>query len=554
MKGLAVSPTLTLPIDAVTQTFVIFGKRGAGKTNTAVVLAEEMLRVGAPIVVLDPIDAWWGLKTSFDGASAGLPIYVFGGNHADQPLAPTSGELVAQTVIEHRVPMILSMRGWSGMERAKFVTAFAKYLLQHNNRVPVHVFIEEADAFIPQRPYKGEEEMLGAMDRLVRWGRQDGIGATVITQRSAKANKDVTTQAETLIAHRTTGPQDRDAIDAWIKFHADDVQRQQVLSTLPVLADGTAWVWSPQWLGILEQVKFRRRETYDSASTPKFGEKKAQPKAFAAVDLAALGEKITATAEQMKANDPATLKAQIADLRRQLAQRPVETRVEKVVERVEVPVIEQPAIEAIHSLRDVLERALIALKRLDAAGSDRLIHPPRPKGLPPPATPPKPVSPTRLPEPEVAAGDLLLGKTARALLNVLAQFPTRSQQQLAILSGYSPTSGGFTGAITLLRKRGMIVGDRSDLSITEFGRETAGPVEPLPEDLLTYWVNKLSKTDGTLLRELVERGARSQAELAEATGYSPTSGGYTGAITKLRKLELIKGDRRSLAAVEGLFS
>ncbi len=32
----------TLPLDAVTQTFGILAVRGAGKTNTAVVMAEEM--------------------------------------------------------------------------------------------------------------------------------------------------------------------------------------------------------------------------------------------------------------------------------------------------------------------------------------------------------------------------------------------------------------------------------------------------------------------------------------------------------------------------------
>lgn len=39
----------TLPIDAVTETFAILGKRGKGKTSTAVVLAEELIRAGQPV-------------------------------------------------------------------------------------------------------------------------------------------------------------------------------------------------------------------------------------------------------------------------------------------------------------------------------------------------------------------------------------------------------------------------------------------------------------------------------------------------------------------------
>jgi hypothetical protein len=107
MAKLRLGPDLAVPDDAVTQTFLILGKRGSGKTNTAVVLAEEMHRAGAPFVVLDPIGAWWGLKSSFDGAGVGLPVYVFGGQHGDLPLQPTAGELMAQVFVRHRQPMVL---------------------------------------------------------------------------------------------------------------------------------------------------------------------------------------------------------------------------------------------------------------------------------------------------------------------------------------------------------------------------------------------------------------------------------------------------------------
>jgi hypothetical protein len=269
-------------------------------------------------------------------------VYIFGGTHGDLPLQPTAGQLMAQVAIAHRIPMVLDMSGWAGAERARFVTAFATWLLGHNDRTPVHVFLEEADAFIPQRPYKGEEAMLGAMDRLIRWGRQEGIGATAITQRSAKINKDVTTQAEVLIAHRTIGPQDVAAIRAWIQYHASGDEQQTVLASLPTLPDGTAWVWSPDWLDLLRQVPFRRRETFDSASTPKLGEKRVQPKALAPVDVDALRDQLAATVEQAKANDPAELRRRIAALERELAAKPgaaPERIVETVEVRVEVPVL-----------------------------------------------------------------------------------------------------------------------------------------------------------------------------------------------------------------------
>ena len=70
---LRLSTSLMLPLDAVTQTFGLLGKRGAGKTNTAVVMADEMIRAGLPIVIVDPVGVWWGLRSSADGERKGCP-------------------------------------------------------------------------------------------------------------------------------------------------------------------------------------------------------------------------------------------------------------------------------------------------------------------------------------------------------------------------------------------------------------------------------------------------------------------------------------------------
>jgi hypothetical protein len=54
---LEIAPNLVLPIDAVTQTIAIMSKRGTGKTHTASVMAEEMLKHGQTVVVYDPTSA-----------------------------------------------------------------------------------------------------------------------------------------------------------------------------------------------------------------------------------------------------------------------------------------------------------------------------------------------------------------------------------------------------------------------------------------------------------------------------------------------------------------
>lgn len=569
------SSNLTLPLDAVTQTFVIFGKRGSGKTNSAVVLAEEMFPI-APFVVLDPIGAWWGLKSSFDGAGPGLGVYVFGGPHGDLPLDPSAGNLMADLFIEHRIAIVLDMTGWSGAERTRFVTAFALRLLAKNGRVPVHVFLEESDAFAPQRPYKGEEAMLGAVDRLVRWGRQEGIGATLITQRSARVNKDVTTQAETLIAHRTTGPQDRDAIDAWIRFHAGGEERQEVLATLPTLPSGTAWVWSPEWLDILQRVPVRRRQTYDSASTPKVGEKRPEPRRLAEVDVERLRSRLATTIEKVKVDDPRELRRRIVELERQLVQESQRVaRTEIQVQERQVPVEVKVLPPDMPRWVEVLREQGRALQQLgtDIAGAmaDGQAVAVVAKELR--GATKRPEEPRRR-----AAADedtLAAGRPGRAAHAGAVALPSRAQQkvldvlawlesvrlspanrtQVAFLSGYTPNSGGFNNYLGALRSAGLIdypaVGK---VTLTDAGRSIAAAPDtpPTTEDLHAALFGKLGGSRARVLRALIDAypGHLSREEVAERSGFQPNSGGFNNYLGSLRSLRLIEYPGRGRVVAE----
>src|SRR6185312_12272411 len=110
---LQIASDLALPLDAVTQTFVIVGVRGSGKSTTSVLMAEAMLSAHQQIVVLDPTDTWWGLRAGRDGKGAGFPITVLGGRHEDVPLEPAAGEVIADLVVDDRVSCVLSLKQFS---------------------------------------------------------------------------------------------------------------------------------------------------------------------------------------------------------------------------------------------------------------------------------------------------------------------------------------------------------------------------------------------------------------------------------------------------------
>lgn len=90
---LSIASNLTLPVEAVTQTFALLAKRGVGKTYTALVMVEEMLKAGLHVVVADPVGVAWGLRASADGKGPGLPIVVLGGDHGDTAITTESRKL-----------------------------------------------------------------------------------------------------------------------------------------------------------------------------------------------------------------------------------------------------------------------------------------------------------------------------------------------------------------------------------------------------------------------------------------------------------------------------
>ena len=87
-KTLRLSPKLALPLDWVTLATVVYGARGSGKTSCGRVMAEETAKAGQRFCAVDLKGDWFGLKSSANGKSAGLPVVVFGGEHADVPLEP----------------------------------------------------------------------------------------------------------------------------------------------------------------------------------------------------------------------------------------------------------------------------------------------------------------------------------------------------------------------------------------------------------------------------------------------------------------------------------
>lgn len=554
-RWLTISDDLDLPLEAVTETFAIIGKRGMGKTATGVALAEELIGAGQPVVILDPTGVWWGLRSSADGNHPGLPVVIVGGEHADLPLHETAGALLADVVVEQRVPMVLDLSLLSKSATRRFATDFLERLY-HRNREPLHVVLDEADLLCPQRVPAGMERLLGAVNDLARRGRVRGLGVTLISQRPAVINKDVLSQAEVLVALRLTGKLDRDAVNAWVDAHAVAEEGRDLRASLPALPVGTAWVWSPGWLHVLRKVAVRRRHTFDSSATPKPGERVVQPRRFADVDLRRLKERLDALAQPEKSSgkhpapsgEALALRKRVADLEHALTnalamQRPVEVSVltadqvqslTRAVEHLDAAV--KDAAEAAGPIREALARVTEP-------------QPPNPAAVPAPTVeaPPRP----RPAAAEPGNGERRLGRAERAILTVLAQHGRLGIVQVALLAGYSANGGGFRNALGALRTAGFIT-PGADPEPTEQGLAALSEWEPLPSGpaLLDWWYRQLGKAERLALAELVQAwpAALSVEQLAERTGYAAGGGGFRNALGRLRSLQLADGRGQMRAA------
>lgn len=372
-KKLHISAQLSLSLETVTNTIAILARRRVGKSYTGAVAAEEMIKAGLPWVALDPTGVWWGLGSSADGKHEGFPVIVVGGPHAHIPLEPNAGKIIANMIVDNPGWYVIDFSRFNNDDEIyTFAAAFGRQLYyRHQRKAEVlHVFLDEADIFIPQVPVnKLHLQVFRAFDNIERRGGVYGLGMTMISQRPALINKNNLTQCETLIALRTSAPLDQDPIFNWVSRNGTKAQLEQIRQSLASLGVGEAWYFSPD-SNIFKRIQIRTRESFNSSATPTPGAKAIEPKVFSKVDLDKLGEQIKATVEKSKKEDPQFLHQEIRRLEREKAdmQRAQENMVPAAAapKIIEKPILDNDQYESIAAFyKQADERARVISVQLD---------------------------------------------------------------------------------------------------------------------------------------------------------------------------------------------
>lgn len=573
MTALHLAPGLDLPIDALTRAGTVTGQRGTGKTSTEVVEVEEASKARCPSVIIDPTDAWWGLRSNAAGDGPGLPHVVFGGDHGHLPLRDDAGAVMARLVVEQRLAAVFSLVQMRKGAQLRFVAEFLEELY-HLNRDALLVVIDEAHRFAPQQMRDTERggygaRALGALIDVATLGRKNGLGIRLVTQRLARLHKDVVEACELMIVHRLLGPNDRKAIEAWLRDAGQEDEAAALGRRLPKLKRGQALVYAPD-LEILGEYTIREKRTFDSSGTPEVGAARVEPKGLADVDLAAIEASIGETLERAKQDDPKELRKRIRELERRLAERPaaeperieVPVEVEKVVE---VPIVSLELESAVGRAQLAIADAVAAIadiedgERPPAAPPDRPMAAPKtpavnrqklPKIPPPPRAPREPVAHSN------GAGDV--SPARKRILDALAALEvigvrSPSKTQLALFAQASPKSSGYTNNLGALRTAGLIdYPAPGAAALTDDGRAIADSSDaPSTHDELLAYVRQLvGPARSRIIDALVNvyPDALPKDELADRAGASASSSGYTNNLGSLRSLGLIDYPQAGYAA------
>lgn len=587
---------VTLPLGFLETRIVTWGSSGAGKTTGGRVLFEEAVKCGVVAGAVDLKADWYGLASSADGKHAGIPVVVFGGEHGRVPIDPGGGVVTAEIIVDLRQPWVLDLEEFRKAEQIRFLAAFLETLYDRN-RKPMVVFFDESDRYAPQGRVDGEgASALGATEDIAKRGRKHGIFPVFITQRNQALNKNVSELCDVAVVYRTTGPLAQQAVLDWFGSKATAEQMTEVRASMAGLDDGEAFICSavPK-LRIFRRVRMRAPDTFDSSATPEIGKERIEPKVFAEPDLEKIRQRIAATVEKVKENDPTELHRRIVQLRAQLARAervpvPVSAPV-----RVKVPVFAQEHFDAMlaqaQKLRDgsvaigqtgalveIAASSLVelayrlqksALSAVDeessrgsaAASANREVpstavraggkssgpQSARVSVFSPPQYRRSSQGSSRGATTEVGVpARTNLTNADRRVLAVLANEPDGCDAaKLALLANYR-LSGGFRNILSKLRTSGLIDGGNTEtMAITQLGLDAGQwPARPSGEQLREWWLAHRSFGGGekAVLRVLTAAYPESLTadELCERTGYA-LSGGFRNILSKLRTAGVLIG-------------
>ena len=502
-------------------------------------------------IIIDPEGEFSTLREKFD--------YVLAGKGGDVPAEPRSAALLARKLLEMNVSAIIDIYELPPQERKRFVRLFLDAMVNAPKELWHHclVVVDEAHVFAPE---KDKSEASGAVIDLATRGRKRGFCAILATQRISKLSKDAAAECNNKLIGRS-------AMDIDMKRAGEELgftSKEQFFS-LRQLEPGEFFAFGPAISNNVEKLVVGDVRT----THPKAGSRsltKTTPPTERIKKI--LGKLVDLPAEAAKeAQTVAELKAEVHELRRHKCDRgadpkAIEDAVRRAVSAAEARFAKERDwwIKQIPEAKEILER----MTKMVLAKLEKKVYPPtlmiaKVHGFPqiivgrerlpiekmksPVAIPPSARERVATQTFEAGFENKDIGICAKKVYSFLYKNPDQSftKVQLGAVTGYSPKSGGFNNAIARLNSLGLIRKNGEAIRIGEVDHSHIIEGEEFSAEP-RFWERKLGRCEFEIYKWLWDRqeNSYSKEEVGEATGYSPTSGGFNNAVSHLNSIGLIR--------------
>ena len=246
----------TLPaVEVLTGRGFITGKSGSGKSNTASVVAEELLVKGFGLLIVDTDGEYYGLKAEYELLHAGNDD-----EYCDIVVGPGDAQHLAEVAIEQNVPVILDVSDFldGGIAQELIANVVRElYHLEKDARKPFLLMIEELQEYLPQSG--GSGELAELLERVAKRGRKRGLGMLGMSQRPSSVDKDFITQCDWMVWHLLTWKNDVDVVR--------NILGPDAAKEIERLDTGEAYLMT-DWDDETARVRFKRKRTLDAGATP----------------------------------------------------------------------------------------------------------------------------------------------------------------------------------------------------------------------------------------------------------------------------------------------
>lgn len=254
------------PYDTEGLTAILLGNKGAGKSNTLAVIAEEGHAQQVPVIYFDPNGDAASLRELGDDVvilgSTGHPEPIRRADY-DLDLALRDPGQFIELVLQEGYSLVVDMTdtGHGSYNPLDTFTALINkhYQMAGRLREPCFVIVDEAHVFAPQsRATKEEAASRRALGRVANDGRKRGMMLVAATQRATYLDKRIIFGANLRLFGKITYHPDYEVIKHYVPatFHQ-----------LRNLESGEVYVATA---GILGKTRVKLRRTTDLGKTPAF--------------------------------------------------------------------------------------------------------------------------------------------------------------------------------------------------------------------------------------------------------------------------------------------